>query len=89
MRIRAVAAIAAFLLVSGCGAMRCGEPGPYMNAETHDQLVVPADLSQPDRSRQVRIPTAADVVHPELRGTRVIEPGGSMRCLEAPPPPRA
>lgn len=88
MRLRTLAAVAAFLLVSGCGTLRCGEAGPYMDAETVAPLVVPDGLAKLDRSRQMPVPEAADVVHPELRGRRVMQADGSMRCLEAPPPPR-
>ncbi len=86
MNIKIPAALAAFLLVSGCSTLRCGEPGPYMNAEVADPITVPEGLAEPNRSRTVRVPEAADVVHTELHGTRFLGSDGQMHCLDSPPP---
>lgn len=77
------------LATAGCsGNPRCGEPGPYMAAATRPPLIVPEGLDSPDPDRRMTIPSGADVVHPELRGQAVINPDGSLRCLESPPPLR-
>ncbi|MEX0899119.1 MAG: hypothetical protein WD081_00355 [Gammaproteobacteria bacterium] len=86
MNLKIPAALAAFLLVGGCSSVRCGEPGPYMNAEVADPIAVPEGLAAPDTSRKVRIPEAADVVHTELRGTRYLGDDGRLHCLDSPPP---
>ncbi len=77
------------LVAAGCsGNPRCGEPGPYMAASPRPPLTVPEGLDAPDPSRRMTIPSGADVVHPELRGRTVVNPDGSLRCLESPPPLR-
>lgn len=86
MSMKTLAAVAAFLLVGGCSSLRCGEPGPYMNAEVAEPITVPEGLAAPDTSRKVRIPEAADVVHTELHGTRYLGGDGQMHCLDSPPP---
>ena len=86
MSMKTLAALAAFLLVSGCSSLRCGDPGPYMNAELADPITVPDDLAAPNTARKVRIPEAADVVHPELHGTQYLGDDGRMHCLDSPPP---
>jgi hypothetical protein len=86
MSMKIPAALAAFLLVGGCSSLRCGEPGPYMNAEVVDPITVPEGLTPPNTSRKVRVPEAADVVHTELHGTRYLGEDGQMHCLDSPPP---
>ena len=86
MNLKNLAALAAFLLVTGCSSLRCGAPGPYMDATALPPLQVPAGLAALDSRDDVRVPNAADVVHPELRGQRYEASDGSMQCLDAPPP---
>lgn len=73
--------------LSGCGgAIRCGDPGPYMQASPRPPLVLPDGLERPPEGHRIRVPEGADVVHPELRGQAVENPDGTLRCLESPPP---
>ena len=86
MNVKTLAAVAAFLLATGCSSMRCGAPGPYMDAESVPPLTTPDGLAALDPRDDLRIPEAADVVHPELRGQRYEASDGSMQGLDAPPP---
>ena len=86
MNLKNLAALAAFLLVTGCSSMHCGAPGPYMDAESMPPLETPAGLAALDPRDDMPIPEAADVVHPELHGQRYEGSDGQMHCLDAPPP---
>lgn len=73
--------------LTGCsGTIRCGDPGPYLQASPRAPLVMPEGLERPPGDRRLRIPEGADVVHPELRGQAVENPDGTLRCLANPPP---
>lgn len=86
-RITLTAFLVALGALAGCsGTIRCGDPGPYMEASPRALLVMPEGLEHPPEERRLRIPEGADVVHPELRGQAVENPDGSLRCLESPPP---
>lgn len=73
-----VPALAALMLLSGCGLFRsnCHEPGAYAQAKSIPPLVIPPGLEAPDTRGALRIP---ELHEPE----RVRGPGD--RCLESPP----
>lgn len=77
-RMQLVPALAALMLLSGCGLFRsnCHEPGAYTKAQSIPPLVIPPGLEAPDTRAALRIPELHEPERPR---------GPGDPCLESPP----
>jgi uncharacterized lipoprotein len=75
-----IGVMAALILIAGCAGERglgCGDAERYANSRSDAPLRVPDDLSLPDETDSLSVPSA--------RG-RNSTPSENGRCLETPPP---